>query len=108
MQTFQSPGGYLAMNPFNIKITNTGKNFTLTVLPSENGYYKVIYYAGVLTAVQKTRKGDWKLVAKDEIEAGDLPFYLQSNDGDRLEPSLDKTFANAVGSAIELELSQKD
>ncbi|MGN7205963.1 hypothetical protein ACTHQF_16945 [Pedobacter sp. SAFR-022] len=95
------------MIPFNIRITNTGQNLTLTVLPTEAGYYKIIYYAAVLTAVQKTQNGDWILVTKDDIEAGDLPFYLPSADGDRLEPSLDKTFASAVGSAIELELDQK-
>lgn len=92
------------MDPFNIRVTDQEQNITLTVLPCENRYYKIIYYAAVLTAVKKDLTGDWMLINKDDIEAGDLPFYLHTDGTDRIEPSLNKTFAEAVGSAIELEL----
>ena len=96
------------MDPFNIRIKNQEQDITLTVLPGENECYKIIYYAAVLTAVQKTQGEDWMIVSKDDIEAGDLPFYIHTNDGERLEPTLDREFILAVGSAIDTELSQQD
>lgn len=96
------------MDPFNIRINYQEQDLTLTVLPAENGYFKIIYYAAVLTAVQKNHVDDWKIVSKDAIEAGDLPFYIQGNHAEHLEFTLDEAFAQVVGSAIELELSQQD
>jgi hypothetical protein len=96
------------MDPFNIRIKNQEQDITFTVLPGENGCFKIIYYAAVLTAVQKRPGKDWMIVSKDDIEAGDLPFYIHTNDSERLQPTLDREFIQAVGSAIELELSQQD
>ncbi len=39
------------MEAFNIRIGYGENEVTLTILPTSDGYYKVIYYGGILGAV---------------------------------------------------------
>lgn len=81
---------------------------SLTILPTEKGYYKVIYYAAILTAITQDDDQGWQLLPLEDIEAGDLPFYQHTTDNDRAELKLDEVFANLVGSAINAELAAQD
>lgn len=107
-QTFLCSTGYLAMDPFNIRIVEQGQHVTLTVLPTESGYFKIIYYAAIFAAVQRTPEGHWALLPKEDIEAGDLPFYVSGKDPDQLQPTTDEAFAKSVGSAIDLALQEQN
>ena len=94
------------MDPFNIKV-KAPEQVSLTVLPTDKGYYKIIYYAAVLTALEKTEKGDWKLLDKEEIEAGDLPYYISNQDSDHMKITLDSAFPKEAGAAIEEALKNE-
>lgn len=95
------------MDPFNIRI-KAPEQVSLTVLPTDKGYYKIIYYASVLTAIEKTKDGDWVLLEKDNIEAGDLPYYIPVDDSDHIKITLDTDFAKEAGAAIDAELKEED
>lgn len=86
---------------FNIKVGYGEKEVTLTILPHEEGYYKVIYFGGIMGGVY-CRDGDWELMGIEEIEAGDLPFYIPDLKGERLEVLLDEITVDAIGNEIEL------
>lgn len=74
---------------------------SLTVLPTDEGYYKIIYYAAVLTALEKKEDGGWELLEKENIEAGDLPYYIPVTGSDHIAITLDETFAVNAGAAID-------
>lgn len=95
------------MDPFNIKV-KAPEQVSLTVLPTDKGYYKIIYYAAVLTALEKTEKGDWKLLDKERIEAGDLPYYIPNLDSDHISITLDSFFAEAAGAEIDGAVNNED
>jgi hypothetical protein len=87
--------------PFNIKIGYGENEVTLTILPVEENYYKVIYFGGVMGAVCFNGE-DWDLIEKEDVEAGDLPLYEPELKGDRLEIVLDQLTVDAIGEEIEL------
>lgn len=95
------------MDPFNIKV-KAPEQVSLTVLPTDKGYYKVIYYAAVLTALEKTGDGEWILVDKENIEAGDLPYYIPAPYSDHINITLDDAFAEAAGVAIESAVNNEN
>jgi len=95
------------MDPFNISVESP-ERVSLTVLPTDKGYYKVIYYAAVLTALEKNSAGEWSLVDKGEIEAGDLPYYIPGANSDHIEVTVDESFVKAAGAAIDEELNNAD
>lgn len=86
---------------FNIKIGYGEKEVTLTILPHEDGYYKVIYFGGIMGGVI-CKDGDWELMDADDIEAGDLPRYIPDLKGERLEVVLDELTVDAIGAEIDL------
>lgn len=88
------------MEVFNIKI-GFGKNeVTLTILPTEK-YYKVIYYGAVLGAVRPEEDNEtWEKVPDEEVEAGDLPFYVHNLSADRLDVVLDNVTVHRIGEEI--------
>jgi hypothetical protein len=90
------------MEPFNIKVGFGVKEVTLTILPSEEGYYKVIYYGGILGAVrlEKDTNG-WEIVPDGEYDAGDLPFYKPNLNADQLDFILDTRAVDEIGEEIE-------
>lgn len=96
------------MAPFNIRIKPENDFVSLTILPTDKGYYKVIYYAAILTAIAPADDSRWQLIPTDQIEAGDLPFYQHTADSDRAELKLDEAFTDEVGSAINVELAGQD
>jgi len=94
------------MEPFNIKITSQNQPIVLTVLPTDKGYYKVIYFGAILAALKQQESNIWELIEREEMEAGDLPYYLPNAAGDRIEIILDQKFVADVGAAIEAEIAQ--
>jgi hypothetical protein len=93
--------------PFNIKIGYGENEVTLTILPVEENYYKVIYFGGVMGAVCFNGE-DWDLIEKEDVEAGDLPLYEPELKGDRLEIVLDQLTVDAIGEEIELYCMDDD
>lgn len=94
------------MEPFNIKIGYGEKEVTLTILPIEAGYYKVIYFGAILGAVCYDQESDyWQAVPIEEIEAGDLPLYRHDLNGDRLEVVLTDGCIQEIGNEIENQVN---
>lgn len=88
------------MEPFNIKISEQGHPVVLTILPADEGYYKVIYYGGVLGAV-KHNGSLWSAVPQDQLIAGDLPFYQSKPEEERVELVLNEELVAAIGDQID-------
>jgi hypothetical protein len=98
----------MIMEPFNIKIAVKNETTTLTILPAEEGVFKIVYYGGVLAAVQSTGgQGSWELISPDAITSGDLPFYSRKPGSDHHEIELDAATVNQIGAAIEQEQTAK-
>jgi hypothetical protein len=92
------------MEPFNIKIEREGQEVTLTILPTDDGYYKVIYYGGILGAVKKEENTrTWTKVPDDEVIAGELPLYHHVDEDDRLELVFNEDLAQDIGEEIDEE-----
>lgn len=89
------------MEPYNIRISYGSHDVTLTILPAEQGYYKVIYYGGILGGVCYDGK-DWDIVGPDKIIAGDLPFYEPGLVGERIEIELNDHVVDRIGWEINL------
>lgn len=90
------------MKPFNIRIANNGKDVTLTILPAQEGHYKVIYFGGVLAAVKYERSANsWTLIPAEEVPPGDLPLYKYDPDADHDELILNEDLVDAMGAEIE-------
>ena len=89
------------MEPFNIRIEREGQEVTLTILPTDDGYYKVIYYGGILGAV--TKSNNWSKVPDEEVIAGELPLYHHVDEDDRLELVFDETLSQDIGEEIDQE-----
>lgn len=88
------------MDPFNIKINIQNQAVVLTVLPTDQGYFKIIYYGAILVGIKQSPSKDWVLVTNKDLEAGDLPYYIHTNADDRLEIPLDDAFVAEVSQAI--------
>jgi hypothetical protein len=89
------------MDVFNIKIGFGQNELTLTVLPNEEGIFKIIYYGGVLGAIRLEADNEtWEKVPDDELEAGDLPFYRHNLTTDRLDIVLDQPTVERIGEEI--------
>jgi hypothetical protein len=92
------------MEPFNIKIVHEGQEVTLTILPTDDGYYKVIYYGGILGAVKKdVNTKVWTKVPDDEVIAGELPLYHHVDEDDRLELIFNDALSHDIGEEIDEE-----
>lgn len=90
------------MEVFNIKIGYGDNEITLTILPTAQKYYKVIYYGGILGAIRlKKDHSSWEQVPEEEIEAGDLPFYKHDINADRPDILLDENTIRKIGEEIE-------
>lgn len=87
------------MEPFNIKIGYGKNEVTLTILPTEHGYYKVIYFGGILGAVHHHPEG-WQLVPPEEVIAGDLPLYESDLSHERIEVVLNEHTVEKIGEEI--------
>lgn len=92
---------------FNIKIGYGEKEVTLTILPTDDHYYKVIYFGGIMGALSFNGE-EWELIEKEDLESGDLPFYEPKMKGDRLEIVLNEPTINAIGLEIEQYYGQED
>lgn len=96
------------MEPFNIKVGYGDNEVTLTILPTKEGYYKVIYYGGILGAIHYMNDTDgWEVVPAEEVITGDLPLYEPDLTGERLEIVLNDETVDAIGDEITLALNTK-
>jgi hypothetical protein len=91
------------MEPFNIKLPVSGQTATLTILTADQGLYKIVYYGGIMGALRAPEEDaqEWTLVPKEELVAGDLPFYQATSDPDRLNILLDETTVRLIGQEIQ-------
>jgi hypothetical protein len=97
------------MKPFNIKIPVKGEEITLTILPADDGIFKIVYYTGILGAVQSTgTPASWSMVPQEELTAGDLPFYRKAPGSDHPEFELDAVTIEEVGKAIDQEQTKNN
>ena len=94
------------MDPFNIKLRYGRNELTLTILPAEEGIFKIIYYGAILGAVIK-QDHDWDLIPYDELSAGDLPFYTPNSEDERVEIELNEQIADRIGEEIDLHLEEE-
>ena len=93
-----------SMEAFNIKIQYQNQGVTITILLTDEGYYKVIYFGGILGAVKKREDNEkWEKVPDEDIIAGELPLYRHDH-ADRLDVILDDSTAMAIGKEIEKEI----
>lgn len=89
------------MKVFNVKIGFGENELTLTILPTKQGHYKVIYFGGILGAIkQDTNHETWEIVPEEEIEPGDLPMYRHDLTADRLDIVLDEHTVHRIGEEI--------
>lgn len=90
------------MKPFNIQINEASTPITLTLLPTDEDYFKVIYYGGILGAISfNHKKKKWELVPPNNVEAGDLPPYTARSDDERVPLKLDFETIVKIGAEIE-------
>lgn len=90
------------MEPFNIQIDADSNQITLTLLPTNEGYVKVIYYGGILGAISFNKQlKEWTLVPPNEVEAGDLPPYSEKMEEDHVKIELDSETIVKIGQQIE-------
>lgn len=90
------------MEPFNIRILHDSREVTLTILPEKEGYYKVIYFGGVLGAVQcnlKTKQ--WEFLSTGQIIVGTLPLYKHDVNTDHPDLVLNESNIALIGNEIE-------
>lgn len=98
------------MEPFNIRIQTITKDTTLTILPAANGAdFKVIYNGAVIGAVNK-QNTEWKALADDELQAGDLPLYEIKYGEKNTDFAWDSSTIKQIGSEIDKQpqLNLKD
>jgi len=88
------------MKPFNIKIGYGANEVTLTILPSDDHHYKVIYYGAVLGAL-KYDQDCWELIEQDQLEAGDLPYYQHDVNSGNVNVILNPATVDEIGEEIE-------
>jgi hypothetical protein len=94
------------MKPFNIKIGFGEKEVTLTILSGGEGYYKVMYYGGIVGAVRPEPDGEgWEQVPDGEFSIGDLPIYEPDLESDRLNFVLCEHTASLIGEEITARIS---
>ncbi|MES2826733.1 MAG: hypothetical protein V4687_01195 [Bacteroidota bacterium] len=95
------------MDPFNIKIGYGAKEITLTILPTDEHYYKIIYNGGIIGAV-KHDIDCWELVPEDDIIAGDLPFYRHDLNSGVPNVILNEATVDEIGDEIEHMLKNEE
>ncbi len=89
------------MQPFNIKIEVENEYVTLTILPTDEAYFKVVYYGGVLGAIHYDKiTQKWNAVNPEAIIAGDLPPYQGIIVENRVEVVLDSPTIVKIGQEI--------
>jgi hypothetical protein len=89
------------MQPFNIKIPVRNEDVTITILPTDQDYFKVVYYGGILGAIHYDKiTNKWSLVNPAEVVAGDLPPYTGVLDEERVEIELDSEIIVKIGQEI--------
>ncbi|WP_316771521.1 hypothetical protein [Pedobacter frigiditerrae] len=91
------------MEPFNIKISDIGKEITLTILPQDDEY-KIIYFGGIVGGL-KQENNELHFIKPEDIIPGSLPLYkYKQADSTAAEEELKLT--NNVLEAIKTEVQK--
>jgi hypothetical protein len=91
---------FIEMVPVNIKIQYQAKEVTLTVIAEDGALYRLLYYGGILGAVERSNN-IWILSDPSKVPSGDLPQYRKAHQNNRVELALDNEVANQIGRKIE-------
>jgi hypothetical protein len=92
------------MEPFNIRINYNAREVTLTILPETDRRFTIVYFGGVLGAVQNI--GDiWELIDPRFIPDSGLPDYRMGYKNSRTEIELTAEVAQYIGIKIAAFLS---
>jgi len=92
------------MEPFNIRITYNARELTLTILPITEMQFTIVYFGGVLGAVQCLGKS-WKLMDRNSIPESGLPEYKTGYKNSRTEIELTTEVVDYLGIKITNYLS---
>ena len=95
------------MKPFNIKIGYGANQVTLTILPTADNHFKVIYYAAILGTV-RLDIDSWELVDNEKLEAGDLPYYQHDVNSGRINIILNEATVDEIGEEIQNVLQMEE
>lgn len=89
------------MKPFNIKVGFGEREVVLTILPTQEGHYIVLYFGGIVGAVKPDDDGEfWEQVPDEEIVVGNLPIYEPDLNTERLNFVLCEHTINHIGEEI--------
>jgi hypothetical protein len=92
------------MEPFNIRILYKGKEVTLTILPENNMIFTIVYFGGVLGAIQKNG-AEWKLLNGEINSESGLPGYRTCHNNSRTEIEFNNHVAEDIGIKIDQVVS---
>ena len=93
------------MKPFNIKVGFGEHEVTLTILPTSEGHYMVIYFGGIIGAIKQDQDGEsWEQLPDEDIVSGNLPIYEHNLDAERLDFVLCEHTVNRIGEEILITL----
>ena len=92
------------MEPFNIRINYNAQELTLTVLPETEMRFTIVYFGGVLGAVQNVHN-TWRLIDLRSVPESGLPEYRSGYKNSRIEINLTTEVAEYIGKKIEEFLS---
>jgi hypothetical protein len=87
------------MEPFNIRINYNAQELTLTILPETDRRFTIVYFGGVLGAVQNT-SDIWELIDTRSIPDSGLPEYRTGYKNSRTEIELTAEVAQYIGIKI--------
>jgi len=93
------------MEPFNIRINYGSNEVTLTILPSDNSVFKIVYYGGILGGIRKNAD-EWEPVGRDEIGGEDLPLYQPKHGDERINVELTEQVVDRIGDEIDFHLEE--
>jgi hypothetical protein len=88
------------MEPFNIRINYNTRDLTFTILPDANMLFTIVYFGGVLGAIQKL-ENDWIIIDQSATPASGLPRYKSDHKNLRVEATLTPDVVTQVGNKID-------
>jgi hypothetical protein len=88
------------MEPFNIRINYNTRDLTFTILPDDNMLFTIVYFGGVLCAIQK-QEDDWVIIDQSATPTSGLPRYKSDHKNSRIEPTLTPDVLTQVGNKID-------
>ena len=88
------------MEPFNIRINYNTRDLTFTILPDVDMLFTIVYFGGVLGAIQKLNN-DWVIIDHSATPTSGLPRYKSDHKNSRIEVTLTPEVITQVGNKID-------